>query len=816
MGQSESLPALEEDQLEVSYQEQGLSELPVFVRDGHPVVSIDAAGNCLRKFPLALPSLRYLDMSKNKLSEINWSQLVIHYDTLESLRLSDNNLSFIPAPVRAMKTLKTLALDKNELGRTELDLTEFPNLESVDLFLNFFTDFPKLPDTVMVLNIGFNQIRNIDLHTPRLKDLRLSGNEITEFAPDFVFESLEVLDLSMNRLVELPPIVSFAPRLVELKCPHNFLGVVPVQLPLCMKKLDLSHNCMRELGEEIGDLPNLEVLNISFNRLTHLPKLPMSLLHFNAERNQIARSVPLTVTQLNTLQLNHNVLERIPDIKGSRAAVLMMRNNKLKRINATDVSKMTKRIDLTNNQIEEIPSALCKFVAIQSWNFSMNRISSIPMEVSSVRLTSLFLSETNISDLPELPHTLLSIVCIGCRFTRLPASIFAVPRLGVVDFSCNKISEIEKFPDVHSVNLSMNKIRTMPPLPENMVKLDLSVNKITEVNITGEFLLLQELDLSHNRIKKFRTCTLTVLHQLKLAGNPIKGKMPFSKIPVIRTLDVTCTKLRFVGDMPTDLREYCTHRAKLAEKYKGRALRIYSAKGVGYSEVIGTRPSMEDALIVYKNFAPDVHIYSVIDGHGGAETSSTAANLIPHYFGKLKRKAIAEITPVLKRVNQHLLERNVKDGAAIVFCVVTETEIGCAHLGDSRALIVKRGGNVVPLTCDHKPTERSEIDLVKENRSFVDSNRIAGILSVSRAIGDFNIPGVSHVPDMTSYRRQPDDMRLVLGCDGVFDVIENEDVGHIVAGEQDPIRAAYLLRNLATARGSQDNISVIVVDISRR
>lgn len=814
MGQSESLPALEEDRLKVNYQEQGLPELPVFIRDGHPVVSIDASGNCLRKFPLALPALKYLDLSRNKLNEINWSVLDVHFDTLESLRLSDNHLDFVPGPVRALKTLRSLALDKNDLGN--IDLKDFDQLESVDLFLNFFSEFPRLPDTIAVLNIGFNQIRSIELHTPLLRDLRLSGNEITEFAPDFVFEHLEILDLSMNRLVELPPISSFAPRLVELKCPHNFLGPVPVRLPVTMKKLDLSHNVMTDLGDEIGELPRLEVLNISYNRLTHLPNLPASLLHFNAERNLISSSVPLTLTQLNTLQLNHNALEKIPDIKGSRAAVLMMRNNRLKRINASDVSKMTKRIDLANNQIEEIPPALCKFESIQSWNFSMNRISSVPVEVASVRLTALFLSETNISELPPLPPTLLSIVCIGCRFTRLPPSIFAVPRLGVVDFSCNRISEIDKFPDVHSVNLSMNNIRTMPPIPENMVKLDLSVNKITEVNITGNFLLLQELDLSHNRIKKFRTCPLTVLHQLKISGNPMKGKIHFSKIPVIRTLDVTGTKLKFVGDFPSDLREFCTSRLKVADRYKKRAFRFYSAKGIGYSEVIGTRPSMEDALIVHRKFVPGLHIFAVIDGHGGAETSSTAANLIPDYFGKLKRKSIADITPVLKQVNQDLLERNVKDGAAIVFCVVTETEIGCAHLGDSRALIVKRGGRVVALTVDHKPTERSEIDLVKENRSFVDANRVAGILSVSRAIGDFNIPGVSHMPDMTSYRRHPDDLRLVLGCDGVFDVIENEDVGEIVTSEQDPIRAAYLLRNLATARGSQDNISVIVVDISTR
>ena len=43
----------------------------------------------------------------------------------------------------------------------------------------------------------------------------------------------------------------------------------------------------------------------------------------------------------------------------------------------------------------------------------------------------------------------------------------------IADFSCNRISEIDIFLDVHSVHASINNIRAMPPIPENMVKLDL-------------------------------------------------------------------------------------------------------------------------------------------------------------------------------------------------------------------------------------------------------------------------------------------------------------------------------------------------------
>ena len=52
-----------------------------------------------------------------------------------------------------------------------------------------------------------------------------------------------------------------------------------------------------------------------------------------------------------------------------------------------------------------------------------------------------------------------------------------------------------------------------------------------------------------------------------------------------------------------------------------------------------------------------------------------------------------------------------------------------------------------------------------------------------------------------------------MACDGVFDVISNEKVGQIVLTEQSAPVAASKLRNAAYAMQSEDNISVIVVDL---
>jgi serine/threonine protein phosphatase PrpC len=224
---------------------------------------------------------------------------------------------------------------------------------------------------------------------------------------------------------------------------------------------------------------------------------------------------------------------------------------------------------------------------------------------------------------------------------------------------------------------------------------------------------------------------------------------------------------------------------------------------------------MEDSLIIRENEKPKTpSLYGVIDGHGGYETSSIAAALIPQLFEKLDTKAVSAIPNLLKQVNEHLSKSKVTDGATLVLALVAPRLVGVAHLGDARALIVKKDGSVSTMTFDHKPTERSELDVLKNARAFVASGRLSSHLAVSRAIGDFLVDGVFRTPDLNTHEIQPDDFRLVLACDGVFDVMENDEVAVLVAQSGDVHKAAASVKNAAIVRGSGDNVSVIVVDLT--
>jgi serine/threonine protein phosphatase PrpC len=93
--------------------------------------------------------------------------------------------------------------------------------------------------------------------------------------------------------------------------------------------------------------------------------------------------------------------------------------------------------------------------------------------------------------------------------------------------------------------------------------------------------------------------------------------------------------------------------------------------------------------------------------------------LILQLFEKLETKSMGEMRDLLKQVKDQLSEHRVSDGATVVLAVVARSLVGVGDFGDARALIVCRSGEVTPLTSDNKRTERSELDVLKKARAFV-------------------------------------------------------------------------------------------------
>ncbi|XVE58056.1 hypothetical protein DITRI_Ditri04bG0139800 [Diplodiscus trichospermus] len=175
-------------------------------------------------------------------------------------------------------------------------------------------------------------------------------------------------------------------------------------------------------------------------------------------------------------------------------------------------------------------------------------------------------------------------------------------------------------------------------------------------------------------------------------------------------------------------------------------------------------------------------------------------------------------------------------GSTAVVVLIGTEEVVVANCGDSRAVLF-RGGSAVALSRDHKPDKPDERERVEAAGGSVinwDGNRVLGVLATSRSIGDQYLkPYVISIPEVSVTERTKSDSFVILASDGLWDVVSNETACEVVKRYIDgqikmrfsdlpqgcngdrAAEAAAMLAELAMARGSTDNISVIVVELKR-
>lgn len=269
---------------------------------------------------------------------------------------------------------------------------------------------------------------------------------------------------------------------------------------------------------------------------------------------------------------------------------------------------------------------------------------------------------------------------------------------------------------------------------------------------------------------------------------------------------------------------------------------------VGTAETIGLRPSMEDQFVVARHVTKSgnlIWLFGVLDGHGGAEASRFVAEQWPRLlFGYLDcangcharsvRQALeTSVTKINEMLYGHFIERAINLDTGTTLCaimVVDGSAFYSINVGDSRALAL-RGPNyefMGALSRDHKPANPSERKRIEALGGFIterngDVPRVIGNLAVSRALGDFpSTPYVTHDPDVVGPRPMRDVSAIIVCCDGVTDVLENREIGQLVAdklrlGSNDNCAdskvqdAAIHLRNSAFLAQSGDNISALIV-----
>lgn len=255
----------------------------------------------------------------------------------------------------------------------------------------------------------------------------------------------------------------------------------------------------------------------------------------------------------------------------------------------------------------------------------------------------------------------------------------------------------------------------------------------------------------------------------------------------------------------------------------------------------GKRDANEDQHIHIMNLTAEndelnpVNFIAVFDGHGGKAVSKYLKENLPQFFvNKFKKDIYSRPETASKYFVKvyDLIQNRMKEDhpRAIQYCGSTacvgihfkdgedKSKLWVLNVGDSRAIKCNKLNIAEQLTQDHKPNspeERLRIEQLGGKIEFDGSDWRVKDLSLSRAFGDLECtPYVTHLPQIYKYRVSSSDKFVVFACDGLWDVLSNQDVvdfvNELLMNKKFKGNYAKELAEHAYQKGSLDNITTVV------
>ena len=246
------------------------------------------------------------------------------------------------------------------------------------------------------------------------------------------------------------------------------------------------------------------------------------------------------------------------------------------------------------------------------------------------------------------------------------------------------------------------------------------------------------------------------------------------------------------------------------------------------------------------------YFFAVYDGHGGNGCSLYLKN---NLYKNIKEPTVKGLKNAINETENNFLEKvAVKNGtledisgSCAIMVLLKNRKCIIANIGDSRCVLFKRK-RVIFSTRDHKPNsafEKQRIELaggsVYQTPSviplFQNGKQIEipwrvlpGGLSVSRTFGDIESKNkkyggkkdvVTALPDVVEFELNEEHNFMVIGCDGIFDVLSNNEILECIQivlkiNKNKKINElcgdfASMIIKSALAKESFDNVSCIVV-----
>ena len=231
------------------------------------------------------------------------------------------------------------------------------------------------------------------------------------------------------------------------------------------------------------------------------------------------------------------------------------------------------------------------------------------------------------------------------------------------------------------------------------------------------------------------------------------------------------------------------------------------------TDVGRVREGNEDSL-----YAGQV-VFAVADGMGGHQAGEVASEAALGPIGALDGRefpapeaaqdALVDAVVDANRtvVGQALADPSLRGmGTTLTAVLVRDGHLHIAHVGDSRAYLLRGARDMTQLTTDHTLVEQ----LIREGRLARSEAAVHPQRSViTRAIGVDHHVQVDSLPPL---QLQPGD-QILLCSDGLTGPVDDHTIAEILATTTDGDAACEALIDAANAAGGPDNITVVLLRV---
>ena len=410
-----------------------------------------------------------------------------------------------------------------------------------------------------------------------------------------------------------------------------------------------------------------------------------------------------------------------------------------------------------------------------------------------------------------------------------------------LNFNKSYINNKVSMPGINDESLSMNLSNKTNVIKAQYIRNKKNENE-NEKNMENNKVPNGQVNTSNNKVLHSSSKKKEYPNMSSKKEYPNMAKYIYGKRPSSDTVD------------EEEVKSSKNRETKTIKKIESLCKKGYSGPGV--------KKTNQDNFFIYNNFNNNSNYayLGVCDGHGlfGQDISGYLVNNLPQNMNNnviskgIKNLSTEKITTLSEIFQETFVQTNSAlnvderidssfSGSTCVSLLFTPTRICCINVGDSRCIIGKFNGyewKSKVLSRDHKPSDPDEMNRILKSGgrveayrdnfgNFVGPERVWNKqgdgpgLAMSRSFGDEigHKVGVVVDPEIMEHLFLKEDKFIVLGSDGIWEFIGNDEVVEIVKDyylENNIEGAIEYLYNEASKRWIMeeqviDDITVIVI-----